>query len=135
MDVAKGAAVVAVHEEGMRPLLGRNLLRRNGVPTILIPTTAGGGTEVTQAVVVYVPEEGAKKSIWDPRTMAEAAIVDPELTLQMPPRIDGRDGFGRPSACHRRLYLPACEPGEPDVYRGGHAPDWKVSCQGLQGWV
>jgi alcohol dehydrogenase len=93
MDVAKGAAVVAVHEEGMRPLLGRNLLRRNGVPTILIPTTAGSGTEVTQAVVVYVPEEGTKKSIWDPRTMAEAAIVDPELTLQMSPRLTAETGL------------------------------------------
>ena len=93
MDVAKGAAVVAVHEEGMRPLLGRNLLRRNGVPTILIPTTAGSGTEVTQAVVVYVPEEETKKSIWDPRTMAEAAIVDPELTLQMPPRLTAETGL------------------------------------------
>ena len=93
MDVAKGAAVVAVHEEGMRPLLGRNLLRRNGVPTILIPTTAGSGTEVTQAVVVYVPEEETKKSIWDPRTMAEAAIVDPELTLQMSPRLTAETGL------------------------------------------
>jgi alcohol dehydrogenase len=93
MDVAKGAAVVAVHEEGMRPLLGWNLLRRNGVPTILIPTTAGSGTEVTQAAVVYVPEEETKKSIWDPRTMAEAAIVDPELTLQMPPRLTAETGL------------------------------------------
>ena len=93
MDVAKGAAVVAVHEEGMRPLLGRNLLRRKGIPTILVPTTAGSGTEVTQAVVAYVPEEETKKSIWDPRTMAEAAIVDPELTLQMPPRLTAETGL------------------------------------------
>ena len=93
MDVAKGAAVVAVHEEGMRPLLGRNMLRRKGLPTVLIPTTAGSGTEVTQAVVVYVPEEKTKKSIWDPRTMAEAAIVDPELTLTMPPRLTAETGL------------------------------------------
>jgi alcohol dehydrogenase len=93
MDVAKGAAVVAVHEGGMRPLLGRNLLRRKGIPTILVPTTAGSGTEVTQAVVAYVPEEGTKKSIWDPRTMAEAAVVDPELTLQMPPRLTAETGL------------------------------------------
>jgi alcohol dehydrogenase len=93
MDVAKGAAVVAVHEEGMRPLLGRNLLRRKGIPTILVPTTAGSGTEVTQAVVVYVAEEGTKKSIWDPRAMAEAAVVDPELTLQMPPRLTAETGL------------------------------------------
>ncbi len=91
MDVAKGAAVVAVHEE-MRPLLGRNLLRRRGIPTILIPTTAGSGTEVTQAVVAYVPEEGTKKAIWDPRTMAEAAVIDPELSRDMPPELTAETG-------------------------------------------
>jgi len=93
LDVAKGAAVVAVHEEGMRPLLGRDRLRRKGIPTVLVPTTAGGGTEVTQAAVVDVPEEGSKKSIWDPRIMAEAAIVDPELTLHMPPRLTAETGL------------------------------------------
>lgn len=92
MDVAKGAAVVAVHDEGMRPLLGRNRLRRKGISTILVPTTAGSGTEVTQAVVVEVPEEGSKKSIWDPRIMAEVAIVDPELTVDMPPRLTAETG-------------------------------------------
>ncbi len=92
MDVAKGASVVAVHEDGMRPLLGRNLLRRKGVPTILIPTTAGSGTEVTQAVVAYVPEEETKKAIWDPRVMAEAAIVDPEMSCEMPPELTAEAG-------------------------------------------
>jgi alcohol dehydrogenase len=93
MDVAKGAAVVATHEDGMRPLLGRNLLRKKGIPVILVPTTAGSGTEATQAVVVEDPEEGTKKSIWDPRTMAEAAIVDPELTLDMPARLTAETGL------------------------------------------
>ena len=93
MDVAKGAAVVATHEEGMRPLLGKNLLRKKGIPVILVPTTAGSGTETTQAVVVEVPEEQTKKSIWDPRTIAEAAIVDPELTLDMPPRLTAETGL------------------------------------------
>ena len=93
MDVAKGAAVVATHAEGMRPLLGRNLLRKNGIPVILVPTTAGSGTETTQAVVVEDPEEQSKKSIWDPRTMAEAALVDPELTLDMPPRLTAETGL------------------------------------------
>ncbi len=92
MDIAKGAAVVAVHE-GMRPLLGRNLLRRKGMPTVLIPTTAGSGTEVTQAVVAYVPEEETKKAIWDPRTMADAAIVDPDLSRHMPPELTAESGL------------------------------------------
>jgi len=93
MDVAKGAAVVATHEEGMRPLLGKNLLRKKGIPLILVPTTAGSGTEATQAVVVEVPDEQTKKSIWDSRTMAEAAVVDPELTLNMPPRLTAETGL------------------------------------------
>ena len=93
MDVAKGAAVVAVHGGKMRPLFGRNLLERNGIPTILIPTTAGSSTETTQAVVVGVPEEGTKKSIWDPRTLPEAAIVDPELSQPMPPKLTAETGL------------------------------------------
>ena len=93
MDLAKGAAVVAVHGGKMRPLLGRNLLKSNGIPTILIPTTAGSGTETTQAIVVSVPEEETKKSIWDPRTVPEAAIVDPELSRQMSPQLTAETGL------------------------------------------
>jgi alcohol dehydrogenase len=93
MDVAKGAAVVAVHGGEMRPLFGRNFLTRNGIPTILIPTTAGSSTETTQAVVVGVPEEGTKKSIWDPRVLPEAAIVDAELSQQMPPKLTAETGL------------------------------------------
>lgn len=93
MDVAKGAAVVATHGGEMRPLLGRETLRRNGIPTILIPTTSGSGTEVTQAAVVHVPEEGTKKSIWDRRATAYAAVVDPELAISMPPRLTAETGL------------------------------------------
>lgn len=93
LDVAKGAAVVAVHGESMKPLLGVNRLKRKGIKTIMIPTTAGSGTDVTQAVVVSVPEEGGKKSIWDHRVMADAVIVDPELMMNMPPRLTAETGL------------------------------------------
>ena len=93
LDVAKGASVLAVHEEGIRSLLGKNLLKRKGLPTILVPTTSGTGTEVSQAAVMEVPEEGTKKSIWDPLTVAEVAIVDPELTIKMPPALTAETGM------------------------------------------
>lgn len=93
MDVAKGAAVVAVHDEGMKPLFGVNKLKRKGIQTIMIPTTAGSGTDVTQAVVVSVPEGGGKESIWDHRVMADAVIVDPELMVHMPPQLTAETGL------------------------------------------
>jgi alcohol dehydrogenase class IV len=59
----------------------------------MIPTTAGSSTETTQAVVVRVPEEGTKKSIWDPRIVPQAAVVDPELSRQMSPRLTAETGL------------------------------------------
>ena len=93
MDVAKGAAVVAPHGGKMRPLFGRNLLTRKGIPTLMIPTTAGSSTETTQAVVVSVPEEGTKKSIWDPRIVPEAVVVDPEFSRLMSPKLTAETGL------------------------------------------
>ncbi len=93
LDVAKGGSVLAVHEEEIRSLLGRHLLKRKGLPTILVPTTSGTGTEVSQAAVMEVPEEGTKKSIWDPRIVADVAIVDPELAILMPPTLTAETGL------------------------------------------
>jgi alcohol dehydrogenase class IV len=93
LDVAKGASVVAVHEGGIINLLGRNMLKRKGIPTVLIPTTSGTGSEVSQAAVLEVPEEGTKKPILDPKIVAEIAIVDPELAIQMPPALTAETGL------------------------------------------
>lgn len=93
MDVAKGASAMAVHEESARSLLGRNMLKRKALRTILVPTTSGTGTEVSQAAVMGVPEEGTKKSIWDPQIVAETAIVDPELAILMPPELTAETGL------------------------------------------
>lgn len=93
MDVAKAASVVAVHDEDVTSLLGKNLLKREGIPLILIPTTSGTGTEVTQAAVMEDPDAGSKKSIWDPKAVPAVAIVDPELTKLMPPSLTAATAF------------------------------------------
>ena len=93
MDVAKAASVVATHDEDIKNLLGRFLLKREGVPLFLIPTTAGTGTEVTQAAVMEDPEADSKKSIWDPRAVPKVAIVDPELTKFAPPSLTAVTAF------------------------------------------
>jgi alcohol dehydrogenase class IV len=93
MDVAKAASVVATHEEDVTCLLGKNLLKREGIPLILIPTTSGTGTEVTQAAVMEDPRVKSKKSIWDPRAVPAVAIVDSELTRCMPPSLTAITAF------------------------------------------
>ncbi|MBN1690729.1 MAG: iron-containing alcohol dehydrogenase [Dehalococcoidia bacterium] len=56
-----------------------------GAPKIMIPTTAGSGSEVTYNSVLMV--EGRKKSFSDIKLAADAAIVDPDLLTTMPPSV------------------------------------------------
>ncbi|MCK4308985.1 MAG: iron-containing alcohol dehydrogenase [Candidatus Atribacteria bacterium] len=57
------------------------------IPFIAIPTTSGTGSEATRNSVITNTELGLKKSIRDPWLIPEVALVDPELTLSLPPHI------------------------------------------------
>jgi alcohol dehydrogenase class IV len=60
------------------------MLQRRGLPTIMIPTTAGTGSEVTWAAVFHDEVDHVKKAVWSPFLRADTVIVDPSLTLTMP---------------------------------------------------
>ncbi len=64
---------------------GARPLERPGVPSIAVPTTAGTGSEVTKNSVIASPEHRVKVSLRSLHIMARAAVVDPELTLSLPP--------------------------------------------------
>lgn len=84
MDVAKAGAILPIHGGRIRPLLGRDTIKKTNVPLCLIPTTSGTGSEVSQAIVVYDPESRTKKGIWDRHVIPLVAVVDPDLTVGMP---------------------------------------------------
>ncbi len=64
-----------------------------GIPFVAMPTTSGTGAEATRNAVVKSPEHGVKKSLRSPHLMAGHVIVDPELTLGLPPDITGNTGM------------------------------------------
>jgi len=97
MDAAKGIA--ALLGSGGDPLdylevIGRGLpLTKAPVPVIAIPTTAGTGTEVTRNAVILSPEHGVKVSLRGPQLLPAVALVDPDLTLSLPPAVTASTGL------------------------------------------
>jgi alcohol dehydrogenase class IV len=63
------------------------------LPFVAIPTTAGTGSEVTRNAVLAVPEHRVKVSLRSPLMLPRAAIVDPELTYDVPPAITAYTGL------------------------------------------
>jgi len=86
LDTAKAAAAcVANRTENAADLLDEDRITRRAVPTILIPTTAGTGSEVNYWAVITDQERREKLSIGTPKMAPYMAIIDPSLALSLPP--------------------------------------------------
>jgi len=92
MDLAKVASVVLTHGGDVRDYYGQFLVPGPGVPVITVPTTGGTGAEVTCISVVYDEDQGMKVGVASPHLEADAAIIDPELTLSCPPGLTAASG-------------------------------------------
>ena len=84
LDVAKGAAIMAINEGKIIDYSGTDLVPLRGLPKILIPTTAGTGSEVTRVIIITDDSDNSKKAIFSDFALPDVAIVDPLLTLSMP---------------------------------------------------
>jgi alcohol dehydrogenase class IV len=93
MDVAKIVSVMLTNDVSLRQLLAGARIGRRGLPTLMVPTTAGTGSEVTQNAVVLVPEEESKVGIVDPKLVPDCVILDPVLTVGLPPGITASTGM------------------------------------------
>jgi alcohol dehydrogenase class IV len=75
-------------------VIGRGLaLTEPPAPFLAVPTTAGTGAEVTRNAVVGVPAEGVKVSLRSPLMLPRVALVDPELTHDLPPAVTAHTGL------------------------------------------
>ena len=91
LDSAKIAAMSARNEGPIESYIGADKVRRKGLPLICIPTTSGTGSEVTRFAVIRF--EWTKRSISSELIIPDIAIVDPLLTVSLPPRITAYTGL------------------------------------------
>jgi len=94
MDTAKGANIVI--SQGSRDLLelqGADRITADLKPLIVVPTTAGTGSEVTRVAVIFNEEKNVKMSFVSDKLYPRVAVIDPAMTETMPPRITAATGM------------------------------------------
>lgn len=93
MDIAKAASVLATNPGTAADYQGLNLVRSPGLPGIMVPTTAGSGSEATFTAVLSTREPKSKAGINSPFLYPVSAVLDPELTAGLPPRLTATTGM------------------------------------------
>ena len=92
IDAAKAIAMLAGNAEPLAQYQGYHRVPRAGAPLIVIPTTAGTGSEVTKVAVITDTARGVKMMMLDRHLLPTVALVDYELTLSMPPALTAHVG-------------------------------------------
>lgn len=93
IDAAKAIAGIANKDGSVEEYQTGRRLESPGLPFIAIPTTSGTGAEVTPNAVLINRDKKVKKSFRDSHLFARLAIIDPELTLSLPPKITAYSGM------------------------------------------
>jgi alcohol dehydrogenase len=93
LDIAKVAAVLVNNCDPVTAYFGVDMVPKKGLPTILIPTTAGTGSEVTPIAILSDHTEKLKKGIVSPFLFPDTAVLDAELTLGLPPKVTAATGM------------------------------------------
>ncbi len=93
LDTAKAAAVLMTNEGRASEYQGFDKVRNPGLKTIMVPTTAGTGSEVTPTAVFINREKGIKLGINSQHVIPTLALLDPELTVSLPPNLTASTGM------------------------------------------
>jgi alcohol dehydrogenase class IV len=130
MDTAKAVrAVLANGGEVLdyvaEPTGAGESLTESGPPLVLVPTTAGTGSEISPVAILSVEDEGTKEGISSNAVRADAAVLDPTLTASLPPDTTAKTAMdalghaieGYTTHAYDDLFRPA-DPADRPVYAG-----------------
>lgn len=93
LDIAKVTSILITNHGKIDSFFGVDLVPNSGIPVILVPTTAGTGSEVTPIAILSDTKEKLKKGIVSPTLFPEVAIIDPKLTIGLPPSVTAFTGM------------------------------------------
>ena len=93
LDSAKMVAALAANPGPVLDYVGLDMLPKRGAPLILAPTTAGTGSEATRVAVLTDESDNTKKVVYSDYLLPDVSILDPALTLSMPPSVTADTGL------------------------------------------
>ena len=93
LDAAKVCAALAGRPGDVRDYIGVGQVPGPGLPSVLIPTTAGSGSEATPNALIMDDERGEKVAMVSPHLIPTYAILDPHITVTLPPAVTAQSGM------------------------------------------
>ena len=113
MDCGKCIALLATHPEPLDQYAflngGLPKITNKKPPVVCVPTTAGTGSEVGRAALITM-RGGEKLAILSPHLIPTAALCDPQLTLDLPPKLTAATGMDAISHCVETFCSPRINP-------------------------
>jgi len=113
LDLAKAVAILAAHDGMLKTYAviegGLEKITARTWPTIAIPTTSGTGSEVGRGAIVIL-DDGRKVGLLSPHLIPKTAIVDPNLTMTLPPMLTAATGMDAISHCIETYLAPSFNP-------------------------
>ncbi len=127
IDLAKGVAIAATHEGPLKTYAtiegGSPKITDRVAPLIAVPTTAGTGSEVARGAIVIV-DDGRKLGFHSWHLVPKAALLDPELTLGLPPLLTAATGMDAIAHCMETFMAPAVNPPADGIALDGLERGW-----------
>jgi alcohol dehydrogenase class IV len=127
IDLAKGVAIAATHEGPLKTYAtiegGSPKITARVAPLIAVPTTAGTGSEVARGAILIV-DDGRKLGFHSWHLMPKAALLDPDLTLGLPPMLTAATGMDAIAHCLETFMAHAVNPPADGIALDGLERGW-----------